>query len=99
LPANLIDTNPGTPALDPDCQVVDTYVDAQNHVVSTPLQSCITTGGTAPCWQLFPDATRCGGPGLIPAITRDPTMQIPNGLSTTFSCAECVAGQFNPACP
>src|SRR5262249_19683019 len=73
----------------PSCQVVDSYVDAQNHVVSTPLQACTANGNTPPCWNLVADATICPN-GLLPTIQRDPTMQLTNGLSTTFSCAECV---------
>jgi hypothetical protein len=78
--------------------VVDIYVDAQNKVVSTPLKSCIATGATPPCWEVVPNATPCPL-GLLPVIHRDPTTQLPSGASTFFSCAECVAGQFNPACP
>ena len=97
LPADLVDTDLSTIGLQPDCKVVDSYVDAQNKVVSTPLQSCIATGATPPCWEVDPNPTLCLN-ALAPTIRRDPTMQLPSGLSTTFSCAECVAGQFNAGC-
>jgi hypothetical protein len=98
LPSNLVDTDLNTPGLQPNCGVTDSYVNAQNKNFSTILQSCIATGDTPPCWDVVPGTTLCPS-GLAPRIHRDPTMQLPNGLSTTFSCTECVAGQINPGCP
>jgi hypothetical protein len=98
LPANLVDTDPGTSAIDADCRVEDSYVNAGKSVI-TPLPSCAANGNTPPCWQLVSDSTLCGGSGLLPVITRDPTMQLPNGLVTFFSCAQCVAGRVTPGCP
>jgi hypothetical protein len=98
LPANLIDTDLNTPGVQPNCQVVDTYVDG-GKVFSAFLQSCIATGDTPPCWDVVvPDPTLCAS-GLFPVIHRDPAMPLPNGLRTTFSCTECVAGHINPGCP
>jgi hypothetical protein len=98
LPGNLVDTDLATAGIQPDCQVVDTYVNAQNQVVSTPLQSCLGNGGAAPCWLVSPNTAQCGT-GLVPVIFRDPTIPLIGGLTTTFSCAECVAGQLNSGCP
>ncbi len=99
LPANLVDKDPSTSAIDPDCTVEDSLRERGQGSQSRRCHPAPPTGNTPPLpgnWYL--DATLCGGPGLFPRITRDPTMQIPNGLTTLFSCAECVAGRVTAGC-
>ncbi|HKW84110.1 MAG TPA: hypothetical protein VJN68_10190, partial [Burkholderiaceae bacterium] len=98
VPGNLVDSNPATPALDPDCTVVERYVDSQGKTVSTTVPACSANGEAAPCWSLVVDSSRCPGNSLILQLNRG-AAQIPNGLTTMLSCAQCVPGISVAGCP
>ena len=99
ITATLVDTDPATPGLQPDCLVTDTYVDGQNNPVSTPLPACATAGGATPCWSLVANPSKCPAPpSLMPAINRG-AAQLPNDLRTYMSCASCSPGTSKPGCP
>jgi hypothetical protein len=99
IPDNLVDIDLATPGIQPDCQVTDQYVNDQGQTVRIPLPSCATTGGTPPCWSIDVDALKCPGASLLLNVHRSPGGLLPNGLTTSLSCAECPSGPPSPACP
>ena len=95
---NLVDLDPNTPGIQPQCQVTDQYRNDQNVLVPTVLQACANNGNTAPCWSLDVDQTKCNGPFLILNVKR-PAGMLPNGLNTSVACAQCIAGVPKAGCP
>ncbi len=91
----LMDKDPSTPELDPECQVIDVYTDAQKQQHQTALQAC-AVNATPPCWTLVDDA-KCPGAKKLD-VTRDGGA-LPDGLSTSISCSLCIAGVARPGCP
>jgi hypothetical protein len=97
--SNLVDSDLGTPGLQPECDVVDRYVNDQGKLVSTTLRACSASGNTPPCWSLDIDANACAGPFLELNVNRSGLGLPPNGLATSLSCALCVAGLPTAGCP
>jgi hypothetical protein len=96
---NLVDTDPATPGIQPQCQVIDQYPNDQGVLVSTVLPSCASNGGQGPCWSLDVDAMKCPGPFLTLNPHRPPGVMLQNGLNTSVSCAQCIAGVGKAGCP
>ncbi len=94
---NLVDTDLNTPGIQPECQVVDTYVDT-GKTFTTVLQSCASNGNNAPCWSFDPDAQKCPGNFLVLNVNRGGAM-LPNGLQTSVSCSQCLPGVQRTGCP
>ncbi len=92
---SLMDRDPSTPELDPECQVMDVYTDAQKQQHQTALQAC-AVDATAPCWSLVDDA-KCPGAKKL-EVTRAGGA-LPDTLHTTISCSLCIAGVARPGCP
>jgi hypothetical protein len=95
---NLVDTDPATPGIQPDCQVADQYLNNQSTVVRTILSACSARNNTPPCWSVAVDAMHCPGALLILDVNRAPGA-LPDGLTTSISCAACVPGVASPGCP
>jgi hypothetical protein len=96
---NLVDTNVLTPGIDPQCQMTDQYINDQSKMISTALVSCASNGNTPPCWSLDVDPVKCPGASLILNVNRGPGAMLPNGLSTSVSCAMCIPGVAKAGCP
>ena len=93
----LRDGDPSTPALDPECQVTDRYINDQNVTVQTPVAACADNGNTPPCWAVVDDPENCGGDKTL-NVNRGTAMP-PNDLSTDVSCVLCAPGVAQPGCP
>lgn len=98
LTGNLVDLDITTPQIEPQCQVTDQYVNDQGKTVPSALPACASNNNTAPCWSLQADANKCPGNTLVLAANRGPG-QLPNGLSTSVSCAMCIDGVGKAGCP
>jgi len=59
--------------------------------------SCASNGNQPPCWALNTDP-KCPNGTLLLAANRGPG-QLPNGLSTSVSCAMCIDGVPKAGCP
>ena len=90
----LMDRDPSTPELDPECQVTDVYTDDQRHEHQTALQAC-AVNPAPPCWSLVDDP-KCPGAKLL-KVTRG-SGSLLDGLRTTISCSLCVPGVARPGC-
>jgi len=88
----LVDTGNG-----PECQVTDQYINDQGKTISTAVPSCASNGNQPPCWALNTDP-KCPNGTLLLAANRGPG-QLPNGLSTSVSCAMCIDGVPKAGCP
>jgi hypothetical protein len=95
IAGSLVDTDPSTATPDPQCQVSDSYLDDQKHVIETAIHAC-ATNATPPCWSLVDDA-QCPGAKVL-QVTRGPG-SLPDGLQTSISCAKCVDGVARAGCP
>ena len=91
----LVDKDPDTVALDPDCQVMDRYVDDQKRTQESALPAC-AVDATPPCWTLVDDAS-CSG-GKLLRVTRGPG-SLPDTLHTAISCNTCIPGVDRAGCP
>jgi hypothetical protein len=91
----LMDSDPTTPELDPECQVMDVSTDAHQHEHQTTLQAC-AVDPTPPCWSLVDDA-KCPGAKRLD-VTRAGG-SLPDDLHTTISCSLCIPGVARPGCP
>jgi len=91
----VVDRDPATPALEPECQVSDTFVDAQGHTRDAAIHTC-AQNPAPPCWSLDDDAT-CTTGKLI-HITRGPDGP-PDAVTTNVSCAICIDGVARAGCP
>jgi len=91
----LMDRDPTTPELDPECQVMDIYTDGQQHEHQTALQAC-AVDATPPCWSLADD-TQCPDAKRL-KVTRAGG-SLPDDLHTTISCSLCIPGVARPGCP
>ncbi|HET6146938.1 MAG TPA: hypothetical protein VFH68_05360 [Polyangia bacterium] len=94
----LVDLDVSTPEIDPQCQVTDQYVNDQQKTISSALPSCASNGNQAPCWSLQADPVKCPNGTLLLNANRGPG-QLPNGLSTSVSCAMCIDGVAKAGCP
>jgi len=91
----LVDRDPATPALEPDCQVSDTFIDGQQHARDATIHAC-AQDPTPPCWSLDTDAA-CST-GKLVHITRGPD-GAPESATTNVFCATCIAGVARAGCP
>jgi len=96
IKGTLMDGDPSTTQLDPICQVMDVYTDAQKQQHQTVLQAC-AVNPAPPCWSLVDDVKNCKGAKRLD-VTRDGGV-LPDGLETNISCALCIPGVVKPGCP
>jgi len=92
----LRDGDPTTPALDPMCTVIDSYVNS-GQTISSAVESCASNGNTPPCWALADDAMHCPN-GKVLQVNRGSAMP-PNGLNSRVSCELCPSGVTQSGCP
>jgi hypothetical protein len=95
ISGTLMDRDPLTPELEPECQVMDIYTDAQKHEHQTALQAC-AVDAKPPCWTLVNDG-KCPGAKMLD-VTRDGAA-LPDDLHTSISCSLCIPGVARPGCP
>lgn len=95
IKGTLVDRDPTTPALEPECQVSDTFIDAQNRTHEAAVHAC-AQNATPPCWSLD-DSAMCTTGGRLLNVTRGPD-GAPEGLTTTISCATCIPGVARAGC-
>jgi len=94
ITANLADNGNG-----PNCSVVDQYV-MNGKTFSTPVPSCASNGNTPDCWSLTADPTnKCPAGTLVLNVNRKDPTNLPNGLSTSVSCVQCIPGVHQAGCP
>jgi hypothetical protein len=93
----LRDADPATPALDPECQVTDSYVNDQGETVASAVESCAQNGNTPPCWSIVDDADKCPGAKILD-VNRG-SAPPPSGLNSQVSCVLCTPGFAQPGCP
>jgi hypothetical protein len=98
ISGNLVDTDISTPQIEPQCQVTDQYVNDQNKMISSAVPSCASNGNQPPCWSLDANPAKCQGNTLVLNANRGPG-QLPNGLSTSVSCAMCIDNVGKAGCP
>ena len=91
-----MDSDPSTPELEPECQVMDIYTDAQKHERQTALQAC-AVNAKPPCWTPVVDDAKCPGAKKLD-VTRDGAA-LPDDLHTSISCSLCIPGVARPGCP
>ena len=87
--APLVDTNPATPAIDPDCNVLEKRPLANGRFEDVVLQQC-TAGSTTPCWVVTPQPS-CGG-GYQIDIDRKGNVP-PEGTRQNIRCLTCLDPQ------
>ena len=92
----LRDGDPSTPALDPICTVVDSYM-SNGQTIDSALASCASNGNTPPCWALGDDPMHCPN-GKVLQVNRGSAMP-PSGLSSQVSCELCPPGVTLSGCP
>jgi hypothetical protein len=90
----LLDSDPTTPELDPECQVTDIYTDGQQHEHQTALQAC-AVDPRPPCWSLVDDA-KCPGAKRLEVTRAGGSVR--DDLHTTISCSLCIPGVARPGC-
>jgi len=92
----LIDRDPATPGVQPDCTVTDRTVTASG-TVATPLPNCaVGGGGGQACWKLQPEATACRISGFEVKIDRGAQAPPPR-TTTVVKCATCI-DDADPRC-
>ncbi len=97
IQGTLRDADPSTPALDPECQVTDSYVNDQGQTIASAVESCANNGNTAPCWAIVDDAKNC--PGAKTLQVNRSSAPPPSGLNSQVSCVLCTPGFTQPGCP
>jgi hypothetical protein len=95
ITGTLVDKDPSTSALDPECQVVGSYTDAQEQRHEKALPAC-AVDAKPPCWSLVDDA-KCPDAKLL-QVTRDGAT-LPDDMHTSVSCSVCIPGVPRPGCP
>jgi len=88
----VVDADPLTPGLQPNCSFETVTIDAQGNKTKTAIPSCEKSGGLRPCWSLSSDTQRCPGntglPQTLLTIASDGPM--PADLAQyEISCAVC----------
>jgi hypothetical protein len=97
IQGTLVDEDPTTPTLDPDCTIIDRYFNDQNQAIETALAACASNQNTPPCWSIVDDAMNC--PGAQTLNVNRGAATPPSGLITKVSCAMCIAGVGQAGCP
>jgi len=113
LEANLVDTDPSTPEIEPDCRAVYRVptVDATTQLsgyqdVDPPLSRC-PAGATSDnvstdCWRLESDAASCPGTGLLVSIVRGAAAMsagpLVEGTKVAMKCWTCPALTSSAGC-
>jgi hypothetical protein len=96
ITGTLRDGDPTTPELDPICQVMDVYTDAQKQQHQRVLHAC-AVDPSPPCWALVDDQKKCSGAKKL-EVTRDGGT-LPDDLEINISCSLCIPGVSRPGCP
>jgi hypothetical protein len=81
LTGELVDKDPSTPALDPDCQFSYITRPGQVDMVDRPLPACDAGLTNQPCWHLVLDADLCEAmPTQLKVIVEDPGTPPPDTI-------------------
>jgi hypothetical protein len=110
--AKLVDKDPSTPALDPDCRVaiqspiVDektkaiTYLDTSRPPPCAPGATSDTV--TSDCWELVSDLTKCPASGQLVNLVRTRAEMadgpLPEGTRLAMQCRTCTDGVNTAGC-
>jgi hypothetical protein len=103
LDARLLDTDPSTAEIEPDC-LVDYFRPKVENITTPPTSACVGAGESAewtrtriprcdaadaniPCWKLIPDNVRCPVGQLVDILDGLPYR--PGGTRVSFQCRVC----------
>ncbi|HET6146608.1 MAG TPA: hypothetical protein VFH68_03695 [Polyangia bacterium] len=95
IQGTVVDRDPATPALEPECQVSDTFIDAQGRTRDAAIHAC-AQDPAPPCWSLDDDGM-CT-PGKVIHVVRGPDGP-PDAATTHVACALCIEGVARAGCP
>ncbi len=84
----LVDADPTTPELNPDCQVND-QSPVGNMVVDVPISQCNDGKTNRPCWSITPDAANCVASGFKIEVFRADGMTSPPNSKVAINCRAC----------
>jgi hypothetical protein len=85
--APLVDTNPATPAMEPDCNVLEKRPLGNNRYEDVVLQQC-KPGDNTPCWVVTPSQS-CTGSGYQIDIDRKGNVPA-EGTRQSIRCLTCL---------
>ncbi len=86
----------------PDCAVVETYLDPMKTLLQVPIPLCaadLNMDIQAPCWRTAYDPTLCPAGGNAIEVIPDPSLQDAVGLVYDVSCAVCESTNTTAGCP
>ncbi len=92
----LVDRDPTTPAVDPDCLVKDQRAFG-NTLVDVPLPHCNAGQSKRPCWDITPNPMTCSASGFQVNVFRPDGVVPPPGSKLAIKCRTC-AGPNDPRC-
>jgi hypothetical protein len=90
----IVDADPATLALEPDCTAIDHTFNDNGTLVDTPVPGCAEVANAAPCWELGPETPVCGT-GKPIQFRRASSA---GSGSTTVTCKVCEANDARPGC-
>jgi hypothetical protein len=98
----LVDKDPNTPGIQPDCAVTDRAFDDQGMEIDTVIPSCDVAPAAPKCWKLVDDPVTCPSTAMTPQkalVFVPPTPPSTSSLNSAVECAICVPGVKRPGCP
>jgi hypothetical protein len=102
IQGQLVDTDPNTPGIQPDCTVTDRSFDAMGNEIDKVIPSCAAQPTAPKCWQLADDPTNCPSTPTAPQQVLQfvpPPDPSTSNLNASVSCALCIPGVQSPGCP
>jgi hypothetical protein len=96
IEGKLLDADPATPGVQPDCAFVDHTFNDQGVRIDVPLPACAPNGNTIPCWTFASSSTQCAA-GKQVDFRRPPGPPV-SDLSTTATCQACAPNDLRPGC-
>jgi hypothetical protein len=86
--ARLVDVNPATTAIDPDCSVSEERPRTGGGFDAAQLGRCGAAGTptAGPCWNLVPDQAGCSASGYKIEVDRRGSGDLPEGSKQTIRC-------------
>ncbi len=92
----LVDKDPATPEVDPDCLVID-QKQVGMALVDLPLPRCNMGKTNRPCWDITPDAMTCAVSGFRIDVARPDGAIAPPNSKLAIKCRTCT-GPDDPRC-
>jgi hypothetical protein len=93
----LVDKDPSTMAVDPDCTVIDHSFNDQGVQIDSVVPACADSGGATPCWQLADDAKNCPNAKVLSVMR--PAGPPQSDLNSSVACSVCIPGVVGAGCP